>query len=89
MSEKNKSKAAGGNARAASLPKTARSAIAKKAAAARWGLKAIHKGNFLQHFGVDAECYVLGDENKTAVMTQRGIAAALGAKNPGGTISSG
>jgi len=84
MSEKNKSKAAGGNARAASLPKTARSAIAKKAAAARWGLKAIHKGNFLQHFGVDAECYVLGDENKTAVMTQRGIAAALGAKNPGG-----
>ncbi|UZE36882.1 P63C domain-containing protein [Pseudomonas sp. B21-059] len=84
MPEKNESKAAGGKARAAALPKSKRSEIAKKAASARWGLKASHKGNFLQDFSVDAECYVLEDAKKTAVMTQRGIAAALGLKNPGG-----
>lgn len=84
MPKKDESKAKGGKARAEALPKSERSAIAKKAAAARWGLKASHKGNFLQDFGVDAECYVLDDDRKTAVMTQRGIAAALGAKNPGG-----
>lgn len=84
MSKKDESKAKGGKARAEALPKSERSAIAKKAAAARWGLKASHKGNFLQDFGVDAECYVLDDQAKTAVMTQRGIAAALGLKNPGG-----
>jgi hypothetical protein len=84
MTEKNESKAAGGKARAVALPKSKRSEIAKKAASARWGLKASHKGNFLQDFSVDAECYVLEDAKKTAVMTQRGIAAALGLKNPGG-----
>ncbi len=60
---------------------------AKKGAAARWGkayLKATHKGNFEVHFGIDAECYVLDDTAKTAVMTQRGIAAALGLSKPGG-----
>lgn len=84
MPEKNESKAKGGKARAMALPKSERTAIAKKAAAVRWGLKASHKGNFLKDFGVDAECYVLADDKKTAVMTQRGMAAALGAKNPGG-----
>ncbi|MCP6695890.1 P63C domain-containing protein [Pseudomonas donghuensis] len=79
-----KGKAKGGVAAAEKMTKKERSDRAKKAASARWGLKATHKGNFLSDFGVDAECYVLNDEKKTAVMTQRGIAAALGAKNPGG-----
>ena len=60
---------------------------AKKGALARWGkphLKATHKGNFQVHFGIDAECYVLDDAAKTAVMTQRGIAAATGLSKPGG-----
>jgi len=60
---------------------------AKKGALARWGkthLKATHKGNFQVHFGIDAECYVLDDAAKTAVMTQRGIAAAIGLSKPGG-----
>jgi P63C domain len=60
---------------------------AKKGALARWGkghLKATHRGNFEVHFGIDAECYVLDDMAKTAVMTQRGIAAALGLSKPGG-----
>jgi hypothetical protein len=60
---------------------------AKKGALARWGTKlptAIRKGNFLDEFGFDAECYVLGDVAKTAVMTQRGIAAAVGLSKPGG-----
>lgn len=59
----------------------------RKGALARWGAKvptAIRKGNFLDEFGFDAECYVLGDLNKTAVMTQRGIAAAVGLSKPGG-----
>lgn len=60
---------------------------AQKGAIARWGEKppvATHKGDFAAEFGVDAECYVLDDKIKTAVMTQRGIAAALGLSNPGG-----
>ncbi len=54
------------------------------AAVARWGLKASHKGNFKDLFGVDAECYVLNDARKTAVMTQRSMAEALGLSKPGG-----
>jgi len=82
-----KGRAKGGVARAAALSPEKRAEIAKKAAAARWGtptLKATHKGNFDVHFGIDAECYVLDDSEKTAVMTQRGIAAALGLSKPGG-----
>ncbi len=80
-------RAKGGAARSLALSPERKTEIAKKAAAARWGrsnLKATHKGNFDVHFGIDAECYVLDDEAKTAVMTQRGIAAALGLSNPGG-----
>lgn len=89
MSEEKKptGRAKGGVARALALTPDAKKAIAKKAAAARWGtaaLKATHKGNFDVHFGIDAECYVLDDLNKTAVMTQRSIAAAVGLSNPGG-----
>jgi hypothetical protein len=41
-------------------------------------LKATHKGNFKEPFGIDVECYVLDDEAKTAVISQRGMGAALG-----------
>lgn len=82
--EKKPKRAAGAKALAAKMTPEQRAERAKKAATKRWGLRATHKGNFLQHFGVDAECYVLDDDKKTAVMTQRSIAAALGLKNPGG-----
>ncbi|WP_448124160.1 hypothetical protein [Pseudomonas veronii] len=35
---------------------------------------ATHKGSFEADFGLDVECYVLGDEKKTAVISQRGMA---------------
>lgn len=85
MVKKNESKVAGGKARAAALPSSERSSIAKKAATARWGLKATHKGNFQEHFGIDVDCYVLGDVNKTAVISRRGMASALGLTGNGGT----
>lgn len=75
---KNESKAKGGNARAAALSPEKKSAIAKKAAVARWGYQATHKGNFKEEFGIDVDCYVLDDENKTAVISQRGMGGALG-----------
>jgi hypothetical protein len=80
-------RAKGGAARSLALSPERKKQIAKKAALTRWGksnLKATHKGNFDVHFGIDAECYVLDDDAKTAVMTQRGIAAALGLSKPGG-----
>lgn len=82
-------KAKGGVARAKSLTKTQRSDIAKKAAAARWKgkpYKATHKGNFLDEFGIDAECYVLNDEVKTVVVTKKGLAQLLGIGDVGKTI---
>ncbi len=74
-------KAKGGIARAKSLTKEQRSEIAKKAAAARWKskiLRATHRGNFLDDFGIDAECYVLYDESKTVVVTKTGLSQLLG-----------
>jgi hypothetical protein len=64
-----------------------KSAIAKKAAIARWGakpLQATHMGNFQNDFGINVECYVLNDENKTAVISQRGMGLAIGLKNDSG-----
>ncbi|VVA49369.1 P63C domain protein [Serratia ficaria] len=84
MSEDNKKtngKAKGGVARAKSLTKEQRSEIARKGAAARWKdkpLRATHKGTFKQDFGIDVECYVLDDENKTAVISQRGMGESIG-----------
>lgn len=75
------SKAKGGIARAEALTPERRRSIAKRAAAARWGekpVRATHKGNFKDEFGIDVECYVLDDEPKTAVISQRGMGAALG-----------
>lgn len=79
--DKNEGKSKGGLARAQSLTKEQRSDIAKKAAAARWKnkpLKATHKGNFKDYFGVNAECYILDDQTKTPVVTKTGLARLLG-----------
>lgn len=76
-----KGKAKGGIARAESLTKEQRSEIAKKGAAARWvskPLKATHKGNFKDYFGVNAECYILDDQTKTPVVTKTDLAKLLG-----------
>jgi hypothetical protein len=85
---KQPNRAKGGLARKEKLSPEMRSEIARKAAIARHSsnrqLEATHKGNFLERFGVDVECYVLNDAGKTAVLTQRGMSAALGFSNPGG-----
>ncbi|MDD4882190.1 MAG: hypothetical protein PHX10_11490 [Gallionellaceae bacterium] len=76
MNKKNNSKVAGGIARAKLLSPEQRSEIAAKAASARWGdkpLQATHRGNFKEEFGIDVDCYVLNDANKTAVISQRGM----------------
>ncbi|WP_440521144.1 P63C domain-containing protein [Serratia marcescens] len=74
-------KAKGGIARAKSLTKEQRADIAKKGAAARWKNKpysATHKGSFSAEFGIDAECYVLNDPDKTVVTSKRGLSRLLG-----------
>lgn len=81
MDEKIKGKARGGVARANALSPERRSEIAGKGALARWGNKppiATHKGNFKEEFGIDVECYVLNDDEKTAVISQRGMGLAIG-----------
>jgi hypothetical protein len=86
---KNQTKAAGGIARAQKLAPAAKTAIAKKAAAARWGerpARAIHKGNFMDEFGIDVECYVLQDEKKTAVISQIGMGKVLGLSSRGNSF---
>jgi len=85
MTKKNESKAVGGRARAQALSASDRSAIAKAAATARWGLSVTHKGNFLDAFGIDVDCYVLNDSNKTAVISQRGMAEILLNKDSSGS----
>lgn len=77
MTDVNESKAKGGRARALALTEERKKEIAAKAAAARW-LRATHRGNFKEEFGIDVDCYVLDDEQKTAVISQRGMGAALG-----------
>ena len=82
MSNGNKypKKSAGGKARAKALSPIRRSEIAKNAALERWGIKATHRGNF-REFGIDVECYVLNNNQKSAVISQGGMAVALGFKN--------
>lgn len=79
-------------ARAKSLTPEQRSAIARQGALAKKAkyeaskpLEAIRKGNFKADFGFDAECYVLNDAKRTAVMSQRGMATALGIKSTSGS----
>jgi hypothetical protein len=71
----------GGKARAEALSDEQKQEIARKAALARWGdrpIQAIRKGNFKEHFGIDVDCYVLDDAQKTAVITQSGMGKAIG-----------
>lgn len=73
-------------ARADSLTPEQKRAIAVKGAIARWGQKPVwasHKGNFKNEFGFDVDCFVLDDEQKTAVISQRGMGAALGLGDKG------
>ena len=72
-------RAIGAAARSKKLSPEERSAIARKAANARHHRYpvAIKKGNFRDDFGFDVDCYVLNDENKTAVISPRGMAEAL------------
>lgn len=77
--------AKGGEARAQKLSPERRREIARAAVQARWERvgkfpppRATHKGNFQEEFGIDVDCYVLNDSNKTAVISQRGMASALG-----------
>jgi hypothetical protein len=79
----------GGARRAEILPPQRRSEIARQAAVSRWGgriPRAIHKGNFINDFGIDVECYVLDDAGKTAVISQTGMARALGLPARGGAF---
>jgi hypothetical protein len=75
---KDPSRQKGGVARAAALSDERKREIAQTAALARWGAKATHRGNFKEQFGIDVDCYVLDDIGKTAVISQRGMGAALG-----------
>lgn len=81
----------GGEVRAQKLSADRRREIAQAAVQARWEkagkgplLRATHKGSFKEEFGIDAECYVLADEAHTAVISQRGMAQALGFSRQGG-----
>lgn len=70
------------------MPGERRKQIAKDAAAARWPVQAIRRGNFKDEFGIDVDCYVLNDAQKSAVISQRGFASALSIKNSSGTALS-
>jgi hypothetical protein len=75
-------RAIGAKARSDKLTPEQRSEIARNAAIKRHTankkLIATHKGNFKEDFGIDIDCYVLNDEHRTAVMSQRGMGNALG-----------
>jgi hypothetical protein len=88
--KKDESKVPGGLARARALTPAQRSAISAKGGAARWGRRprATHRGNFQSDFGIDVDCYVLDDEQKTAVISQRGMAAAIGLRERGDAFHS-
>lgn len=86
MDEKKKvtGRAKGGHKAAENMSSEERSVRARRGATARWGLRATHKGNFKEEFGIDVECYVLNDETKTAVISQRGMGLAIGLKGSSG-----
>jgi hypothetical protein len=77
---------AGGKARAEVLPADRKQEIARKAALARWGATATHKGNFKEDFGIDVDCYVLNDDAKTAVISQTGMAQTVGLSSRGNSL---
>ncbi len=79
----------GGKARARKLTPEQLAESARKAAEARWAqrpMRATHKGNFKEEFGIDVDCYVLDDQQKTPVLSQRGFTKALGLSEGGSTL---
>jgi len=78
----------GGLQRAKSLSPVELKSQAQWAAAARWGkpLKATNRGNFMEQFGVDVDCYVLDDAIRTAVVSQTGMARAIGLTGRGNAL---
>jgi P63C domain len=86
MDKKDSRGRAGGKARAEILPPERKREIAQKAAIARWGIRAIYKGNFQQELGIDVDCFVLDDVQKTAVISQTGMARALGLSPRGNAL---
>lgn len=85
-SHKVPNRANGGLARAKSLTPERRKEIARNAALAKYKkpLKALYKGNFRDDFGFDVDCYVLNDDKRSAVISQRGMGIALGLSGSGG-----
>jgi hypothetical protein len=80
---------AGGKARAEKLPPERLREIAQRGAVARWGEKparVAHRGSFKEEFGIDVDCYVLDDAAKTAVISQTGMARALGLSSRGNAL---
>jgi hypothetical protein len=86
----------GGKARAANTSAEERSRIARAAVEARWAkagklrpeaermvLRATNKGSFKEEFGIDVDCYVLNDGQKTPVISQRGMGQAIGLSKRG------
>jgi len=84
--DKNVRGQAGGRARADLLSAERKSDIARRGAIARWGARASHAGNFKRQFGLDVDCYVLDDAEKTAVISQRGMARLIGLSPRGNAL---
>ena len=90
MGAKDESKRIGGLARAESLSQEKRIEIARKGAIARWGERpflVFSRGNFLEHFGIDVDCYVLDDAPRTAVISKRGMGQAIGFSKRGDRLT--
>jgi hypothetical protein len=47
---------------------------------------ATHKGNMQQDLGIDVDCYVLNDATRTAVISQTGMAKAIGLSERGNAL---
>ena len=82
-------RAKGGIAVAAKMSPEELAERARKGGIARWADKppsTLRKGNFKDEFGIDAECYVLDDSSKTAVITQLGMGEILGLGSGGSRL---
>lgn len=89
--KKDESKAKGAVALAKAMTPEERKARAQKGALARWKTKpirALRKGNFQEDFGIDVDCYVIDDAQRTAVISQTGMAIALGLSPRGNSFPS-
>jgi hypothetical protein len=84
-------RARGGQVVAAKMSRAEKSERARKGALARWGdrpLRAIRKGSFKDEFGVDVDCYVVDDARRSAMISQTGMAVALGLSPRGNSFPS-